>query len=132
MNHDEFLTKYSETVIRALKSSEKARRGGLLALEEDLDEEKVNKRDIFEYGLRFVVDGTDGRLIRSVLENIINQENDKYKKTLINIQKEAVLSIQAGDNPRVIFNKLNSFTDLSLTDDPGAKVLDEVISNLNQ
>ena len=132
MNHDEFLTKYSEIVIRALKFSEKAWREGLLALEDHLDGEIVNHRDIFEYGMRFTVDGTDAEEIKGILQNIIDQENDKYTKTLINIQKEAVLSIQAGDNPRMLFYKMNSYTDLSLNNDPGAKVLDEVISNLNQ
>ena len=132
MNHDEFLIKYSETVTRAFKFSEKARREGLLALEDALDEDKVSNRDIFEYGMRFVVDGTDGIVIRSILENITRQENDKYKKEIMSIQVEAVLSIQAGDNPRILFYKLNSFTDLSLTDDPGAKALDEVISNIEK
>ena len=133
MNHDEFLTKYSETVIRALKFSEKARTEGLLAIEDSLlDEDKVNNRDIFEYGMSFVVDGTDAELIKGILENVIEQENDKYKKVLMNIQKEAVLCLQAGDNPRMIFYRLNSWTDLSLTDDPGAKVLEEVIFRINQ
>ena len=125
MNREEFLTKYSETVTRALKSSEKARTQGLLALEEDLNEDKANNRDIFEYGMRFTVDGKDAEEIIGILQNIIEQENDKYTKILMNIQAKAVLSIQAGDNPRIIFCKLNSFTDLSLTDDPGAKVLNE-------
>ena len=132
MNREEFLTKYSETVTRALKFSEKDRREGLLALEDHLDGEIVNSRDILEYGLRFVVDGTDAEVIKCILQNIIDQENDKYTKTLMNIQAKAVLCIQAGDNPRNIFYMMNSYTDLSLTKDPGAKVLDEVISNLNQ
>ena len=133
MNREEFLTKYSETVTRALKFSEKARTEGLLAIEDSLlDEDKVNNRDIFEYGMRFVVDGTDAELIKGILENIIEQENDKYKKVLMNIQKEAVLCLQVGDNTRMIFYRLNSWTDLSLTDDPGAKVLDEVIFRINQ
>ena len=128
MNREEFLEKYSEIVVKALKFSVKARREGLLAPEEDLDGNLINNRDIFEYGMRFVVDGTDYVIIKDILDNIINQENDNYKKIIMNIQKEAVLDIQAGCNSRFIFYKLNSFTDFSLTDDPGAKVLDELLS----
>jgi flagellar motor component MotA len=59
MTHEEFVKKYIEFAARALKLSEKARREGLLALEEESDQEKIDNRDIFEYGLRFVIDGTE-------------------------------------------------------------------------
>jgi len=127
MNQDEFLTKYSEIIIKTIKYSKKARTEGLLALEDVLDEEKVNNRDIFEYGLRFVIDGTDYRVINDIMGIMIEMENDKYKKLLMRLQAEAVLSIQAGDNPRIIFYKLNAFTNYSLSEDPGAKYLDEAM-----
>ena len=127
MNQDEFLTKYNETIINTLKYSKKARTEGLLALEDVLDEEKVNNRDVFEYGLRFVIDGTDYRVINDIMGIMIEMENDKYKKLLMRLQAEAVLSIQAGDNPRIIFYKLNAFTNYSLSEDPGAIYLDEAM-----
>ena len=50
--------------------SEKARREGILALEEGLDD----LDDAFlKSGLRMVVDGTDGNVIRTILENEMNQ-----------------------------------------------------------
>jgi len=44
------------------------------------------------------------------------QEEDKYAHRLMELKKEAVLSIQAGENPRITVSKLNSYTDLNLTD----------------
>jgi chemotaxis protein MotA len=55
--------------------SEKARREGLLALEdelEDLDEEKKKK------GLRLVVDGTDAAIIRDLLELELSQMQNRH------------------------------------------------------
>ena len=126
MTRDEFIAEYHKVSARAFLLSEKARREGLLSLEEKTDSDKLNRRDIFEYGLRFVVDGADAEIIRGILSNIIKQEEDKYARRLMEIKEEAVLSIQAGDNPRIIAYKLNSFTDLTLTDDPIIqKIMDE-------
>jgi len=49
------------------------------------------------------------QLIDKILSNIINLEADQDKKTLKTIQKEAVLEIQAGDNPRILAVMLNSY-----------------------
>lgn len=55
--------------------SEKARREGILALEEGLDD----LEDVFlKSGLRMVVDGTDGNVIRSILENEMNQMEARH------------------------------------------------------
>jgi flagellar motor component MotA len=117
MNRDEFVKKYYDIVRRAKEFSEKARREGLLALEEKFDRKKIEDRDIFEYGIRFVIDGTDQGLIDRILSNIINQEKDENTRTLKTIQKEAVLRIQDGMNPRQLFALLNSYTDISLRED---------------
>jgi len=117
MNHDEFVKKYYDIAKRALEFSEKARREGLLALEEKFDHEKINDRDIFEYGIRFVIDGTDQEFIDKLLSNILNQEKDEYMKVLKTIQKEAVLRIQDGMNPRQLYALLNSYTDIPLRED---------------
>ena len=45
MNREEFVKRYYDIVFRALTFCEKARREGLLALEKELDREKVNGRD---------------------------------------------------------------------------------------
>ena len=117
MNHDEFVRKYYDIAKRAMEFSEKARREGLLALEEKLDREKINDRDVFEYGIRFVIDGTDQELIDKILSNILSQEKDENMKVLKTIQKEAVLRIQEGMNPRQLYALLNSYTDISLRED---------------
>ena len=126
MNQTEFVEQYQNIVKKALECSNKARREGLLSLEDSLlDHEKADARDIFEYGLRFVVDGVDSEIINGILSNIIRHEKDEYMRILKNIQQEAVLSIQAGENPRLMFAKLNSFTDISLNEDKMYKLLDE-------
>lgn len=117
MIHDEFVNKYTEIVGRALQCFEKARKEGLLALDEDLDQEKIEERDIFEYGLCFVVDGVDGELIDKILSNIIKQEKDEDMLILKNIQKEAILGIQGGLNFRMLYAVLNSCTGITLKED---------------
>jgi len=118
MNRDEFIKNYSKFAKYAAACAEKARREGFLSIEDKIDQEKVLERDIFEYGMSFVVDGTDGSLIESILSNIIAQEEDEYAQIFKTIQLEAVLSIQAGDNTRILLCKLNSLTELSIKDDP--------------
>jgi len=129
MTHDEFIAEYNKISDRAVMLSEKTRREGLLALEELIDLEKANQRDILEYGLRFSIDGTDAAVIRDILSNIIKQEEDKYKRLIMEIKLEAVLSIQAGENPRIIAFKLNSYTDLTLTDDQIISKFDDIMKD---
>ena len=117
MNRDDFLTQYYEITSKAIDYAERARREGLLALEDELDEDKVNSRDILEYGIRFVVDGTDANLIYHILTNIIAQEKDEQIILLKNIQREAVMQIQTGINPRMLYYVLNSHVDLALNED---------------
>jgi hypothetical protein len=117
MNRNEFVEQYTAFVKRALELAEKARREGLLMLEGGLDTEKVMERDIFEYGIEFVVDGTDSAIIEKILGNIIAQEKDEYTHRYKTIQKEAVLEIQQGVNPGILYSILNSFTDIPLNED---------------
>jgi flagellar motor component MotA len=117
MNRSEFVEQYYTIVKRAMHCSEKARSEGLLSLEDELNHTQADERDIFEYGLRFVIDDFDCDFIRDILSNIISQEKDEQKQTLKNIQQEAILSIQAGDNPKILYAKLNSFTDIPLDKD---------------
>ena len=123
MNREEFVTRYTAFVDQALALAQKARREGLLALEDGLDGEKADGRDIFEYGLRFVVDGTDRDIIAKILGNIIAQEKDEYTRMLKTVQMEAVLGIQAGDNTGILHSVMNSLTDIPLQDDKAYAVL---------
>jgi chemotaxis protein MotA len=70
-------------ITKLMAFSDKARREGLLALEdelEDLDDEFMKK------GLRLVVDGTDAAIIRDLMELELSQMQDRhaYKISLIN------------------------------------------------
>ncbi|MGI5069667.1 motility protein A [Treponema pectinovorum] len=55
--------------------SEKARREGILALEEGLDD---LDDPFMKSGLRMVVDGTDGNIIRAILENEMSQMEARH------------------------------------------------------
>lgn len=55
--------------------SEKARREGILALEEGLDD---LEDPFMKEGLRMVVDGTDGNVIRSIMENEMSQVEGRH------------------------------------------------------
>ena len=116
MSNDEYVKALRAIFERAVSIHQMARREGLLAVEGSIDTEKVNKRDIYEYGLSFVIDGIDTEFIDKILSNIIDREKDDTVKTLKTIQKEAVLSIQRGDNTRILLAIMNSYTDLPLND----------------
>jgi chemotaxis protein MotA len=55
--------------------SEKARREGLLALEDDLDE---LEDDFLRKGIQLVVDGTDPEIIRNILETELNNMTTRH------------------------------------------------------
>jgi flagellar motor component MotA len=118
MTRDEFIAEYYKVSAKATQLSETARKCGLLALEDFIDFEKADQRDILEFGLKFVVDGVDREYIDGILSNIIRQEEDKYTRLLLEIKKEAVLKIQVGINDSLLAYFLNSHTDIPLTDDP--------------
>ena len=127
MNREEFVNRYYQIAERALVLALKARKEGILPLEDDIDLEKAEDRDIFEYGLRFVIDGTDRDIVDKLLSNIISHEKDEYMIILKNIQKEAVLLIQEGSHPKYVHAMLNSYIDISPKDDEVRKVLDKLM-----
>ena len=72
-----FPTKYNpvELIVTLVQFSEKSRREGLLALEDDLD----SLDDPFlKKGLQLVVDGTDPELVRTILETDIDQMAERH------------------------------------------------------
>jgi hypothetical protein len=131
MIYDEFAQAYYAVFERALYFAVKSRVEGLLSLEDEINHKKVDKRDIFEYGIRFVIDGTDVNFIDKILSNIITQEKDENTALLKTIQKEAVLSIALGDNPRILIALLNSYVDIPL-DDPKFIKISEMAETLKQ
>ena len=76
-------------VIKLMAFSEKARREGLLALEEeleDLDDEFMKK------GLRLVVDGTDAAIVRDLLEIEVSQMQDRHATKIGGLNMWAALA----------------------------------------
>ncbi len=76
-------------VQKLVSFSEKARREGILALEEeiqDLDD------DFMRNGLRLVVDGTDGEVIRALMENEINQMEGRHNSWISLVNAWATLA----------------------------------------
>lgn len=96
------LAEMSETVPKTInliiEMSEKARREGLLSLENMLDNNLIAVRDILHFGMRLVVDGTDYDYLKMILENYINT-GDQSPVTLLNgkLAMAGCLSIQRGD-----------------------------------
>ena len=96
-----------ELIASIITLSERARRMGLLALEDDLDkiEDPMMKK-----GLLLVVDGTDPAIVHNILNAFMLSSYSRgigLLKAVIILQ--GVLGIQAGDNPRLIAEKLSAF-----------------------
>jgi hypothetical protein len=121
MARDEFIEHYTIFSQHAIRIAIKARSKGLLFLENCLNHEKVNNRDIFEYGLRSVIDGIDKDDIHDLLSNIIDQEKDEYARRFKLLQKEAVLRIEY--RPIVVAHFINSYADFPLDRDPAIEYL---------
>jgi flagellar motor component MotA len=96
----------AETIIAF---SDKARREGLLALEEKL---AYYPEDLFKTGIRLVVDGTDCEIIRHVMSLKIEREHDYYRKKLMEIAMEGVLMIQNHDSLMYIVFTLAALADI--------------------
>ncbi|MDR0410136.1 MAG: MotA/TolQ/ExbB proton channel family protein [Spirochaetaceae bacterium] len=76
-------------VTKLMAFSDKARREGLLALEEeleDLDDEFMKK------GLRLVVDGTDAAIVRDLLEIEVSQMQDRHGSKIGGLNMWAALA----------------------------------------
>jgi len=114
MNEKDFITEYNALFERSIIFSTISHSMGLVSLENILDKKKYNQRDIFEYGIRLVLDGRPPEFIDKILSNIINLETEKEKKILKNIQKDVVLSMQQGISPEQIMWIMNSYVNIEL------------------
>jgi flagellar motor component MotA len=121
----------SEEIIffrRAMELSEIARREGLLALDKHLDHSGIAALDVFEYGLPFIIDGYPIALINDILSILVERKTDPVQKNLALAKKAAILSISAGENPRILAMKIVAY--LGITGDLRREILDECDSNL--
>lgn len=91
-------------ISKIVELSEIARREGLLAIEDILD---TMTHPLLIKGMELVIDGTEPDVVKTILSNYINFGGAKGKVLLEQcLVCEGVLSIQAGDNPKVIREKL--------------------------
>ncbi|MCL2232446.1 MAG: hypothetical protein FWB99_05140 [Treponema sp.] len=111
MKRKEFVKQAAQIIWRAIDFSDFSTREGLLALTEHIDCSKADYRDIFEFGMQFVVEAQDPEDINKILSNLINQEQNENAKRLKTIQKEAVLNIVAGTNTRMLMEIMFSYVD---------------------
>ena len=103
MKRNEFLESLAGTIRSAAALSAKARSEGLLALEDELE----GIDDAFmKLGLRLMIDGTDAEILDEILSIRIGMENDDDVRLLKTMQKEAVLSIQRGENTKILTMRL--------------------------
>ena len=77
MNHTIRVPNYEEEriIARLVAFSEKARREGLLALEDDLEEVEDQ---FLRKGIQLVVDGTDPEIIRNILSTELNKIQERH------------------------------------------------------
>jgi chemotaxis protein MotA len=76
-------------ITKLMAMSEKARREGLLALEEeleDLDDEFMKK------GMRLVVDGTDAEIIRTLMETELSQMQERHASKIASVNMWGTLA----------------------------------------
>lgn len=67
-----------ELIVTLVSFSEKARREGLLSLEDDLEE---LDDDFLKKGLQLVVDGTDPELVRNILESELESQQERHAQS---------------------------------------------------
>ncbi len=99
-------------------SSEKARREGILALEEGLEDFSEKISDMNSQFLvklfRLMVDGNDASKISRIADNYTESScNSDYERFCFLIIKVGVIYIQTGENPRVLAETLASYMGLS-------------------
>ncbi len=73
-----------KTINRIVSLSEKARREGILGLEDDL---KSIRNPFFRKGIQLLIDGTEGSVMKNILETEIAYVEDRHKKGILFFQK---------------------------------------------
>ena len=82
----------------------KAKQQGLLPLEADLG---TVKDPFIKQGLRLILDGTDPELVKSIMDSALAKRLREMKATYEAVIT-GVLSVQAGDNPMIVRERLDA------------------------
>ncbi|MCP4633252.1 MAG: motility protein A [candidate division Zixibacteria bacterium] len=101
-----------ETIRSIVSMAEKARRDGILGLENNL---KVIRNPFLKKAVQLVVDGTEVTVLRNILENEIDNISDRHKSGILLFQKLGGFSPTLG----IIGTVLALIHALSNTDQPG-------------
>ena len=110
MTQKKFIAEYTQFIQRAIALADKSQQQGLLSLE---DETEDIADEFFKQGLRFAVGEFEPRLIDEIMTNRIAHEKDKRARLYKTIQKRAVIGIQAGEPPYILYHVLNSLANLT-------------------
>jgi hypothetical protein len=100
-----------DAVIRKiLHFSKVSREHGLLATIPLIDKKALEDRsNLFEYGMTMVDDGYDAVIIEDILKSISRLRSYSWDQPIIDsLSIIGVLSIQAGDNPNILLQRLDS------------------------
>ena len=106
LSYRDFVNSYYRLLETIYRCIEKAKKEGLLSLEDDL--EHITNEDFFSIGMKLVLDGTYVEYIQYILTISIEREQHFYRKRLMEIALEGILGIQTGESFDNIAIKLNS------------------------
>ena len=95
ISYRRFCNSYYRLAETILAFNKKARREGLIALEDELEN---HGEGFFKQGMRLVLHGTDAEYIRDILQIRLEREHDFYREKLMKAAMEGILSIQSGDS----------------------------------
>ena len=92
------------------------------------------EHDVFEYGLSIIVNSDIDSVIifdqqygyfAAILDKMVERESDPVQKNIAAAKKEAVLSICAGENTRIMLMKVSAYFHQSITDIITKELLDD-------
>ena len=110
MEYKEFINQIANTAKRAYDLNLISRKHGLAALIDAIDQHGIKSRDIFEYGIRLVIDDYHPETVNFILSNIIQTEENETARRLGVIKKEAVLCIHKELNSWLLLSAIFALT----------------------
>jgi hypothetical protein len=91
----------NKILTRTLMLNNKIRCEGFKTLQNEIDIESAAVHEILEYGMLLAYAELPAEEIDLILTRCVESEKNPVKKRLKRIEKEAVMSINAGNNPRI-------------------------------